>query len=211
MLTILSLISLVADVASADTLFSNFGIGHTYQCCTGWTLSTPDSGAQSSEAQYNAFSPTISAKLDQVTAGISWVSGTNEILLALFSDTGGRPGALMELWDVRDLPRFGIADDTPFTVDSASNPLLLTGQQYWLGATPKFGSDTWGSWNYNSIGQVGLVGFSPYDGGSFFSTTGSPGAFEITGTPVSTPEPGAYFLMAATLIFIFWLKTRRFI
>lgn len=202
---------LVTAVVQADVIYSNFGPGTTFDSGVSYVLSGPSSPV-GMYTMAMPFIPSASYTLDSATVAIGIDQGTNSFDLAVYDDSGGRPGStVLESWSGIVMGPDHSATTTE-TVLSASNPLLTGGSPYWLVASAS--ADTWAGWMYNSTGDLG---------GYAFSTTGpagpwnvSPplseeGAYSVMGTPAgaTVPEPATFALFALGLVGILGRRRKK--
>jgi len=107
----------------------------------------------------------------------SFVSGRNEIVLKLYSDSSGLPDRVIESWDLLDVLTFNIAV-VPF--QSVLHPTLNGGKQYWLIANMA-DSASLALWWGPKPADPGRLAES--HNGSPFTVSALPrGAFEIDGS-----------------------------
>src|SRR5690349_5796048 len=93
--------------ASADTFFSNFGPGNSYNCCVGGTISGPTS-APGWIIQANQFTAGFSGSVSQIDVAMGYVTGAlNGATISLWSDNGGIPGSQLGSWNITNLTNFG--------------------------------------------------------------------------------------------------------
>src|SRR5215471_8958906 len=94
-------------------------------------------------------------ELNTIEVPLSMYEGVpNEVALFLLDDVSGHPGHVLESFHESNALPVGMF--TLLLVNSASQPVLASGQQYWLavsGGTPT----TTLNWAANSIGDVGLA------------------------------------------------------
>lgn len=166
------------------TIYSNFGSGYSYNCCTGWTktglaLSAPS--PPQNVVQAMAFTPSKGTYLlTQVDLAIGWVSGANGYKLELHDDHEGVPGRKIASWKVTGLPTFASTSSTVETIKVRGLVIVEKHHQYWLVAIPT--SDEWAGWNWNGASTTGNLGLS-VDGGSTWTLFPSStlGAFDVLG------------------------------
>jgi hypothetical protein len=199
-----------SDTLRADTIYTNFGTGDDVYAAGAGVIVTNDGVAWSSVAV--AFTPTANYTLTSIEFVVSDLipNDSNDVTLGIFADNGGQPGATpLELFSVSPAGMFG---DTVLvtTVSSILQPLLLADTQYWIGMNATPGDMV--VWNQN---VTGANGFSETDGAGNWSAADplqAQGVLEVDGTlaplqppdttdssGLSTPEPGAWLLMAGGL------------
>ena len=84
----------------------------------------------------------------------SFVSGTNSVNVALYTDSGGKPGFLLESINLVNALTPSAAA-VPFS--SAASPTLLAGQQYWLAVSMANPSTSTSYWWFPSKADPGLT------------------------------------------------------
>jgi hypothetical protein len=183
-----------AGPARADVLYSNLGPGNTYVQSIGSSENGPGSIEGGPIRQAVAFSPgPVSARFDDAQLGLSLSGGTNFISLRLYNDSGGHPGTVLEQLDAANqLPPFGSTNNQLLTFFSASHPLLVAGQTYWL--LPFASSDTTAVWNRNNQSVSGPYALSmELEPIHWLVTPQLQGAVQVHGTVV--PEPSTFALL----------------
>lgn len=144
----------------AKVIFSNIGTKYRkglYFCCSGATISGPDSdlGFQSWPAMQ--FTPSADATVAEIDVAIEWVSGTNEVDLDVYTDAGGVPGTLLKTFRATGLQFVGGCCSLAVGKDRSGIP-VTGGTPYWIAVTSDAnGSDTFGSWEFNSTNQLDAV------------------------------------------------------
>ena len=188
---VMLLVAMAAVPVHAGVIFNTFGPGDAYQTGTGWTLGYPGTGF----SQGDAFTPVSTATLGSVELAVGLVSGPNDLLVWLMSDSSGQPGSVIESWSFSGaMGDFGYYNP-PLVGNSALHPLLSGGTQYWLIAgTPT--DQTWAAWNFNSIGHTGPHA-SRTGSGSWGTDDDTTGAFRISSYESAIPEPGTWCLVLA--------------
>jgi len=139
----------------AVTIFSNFDSGDTkYNCCAGFVVAGPvGSGFPGELWIAAAFTPDSDRIVTEIDVAASYNgSGKNKMLLSLYSDDGGLPGAVIGSWGVHDLPAYQTC--CAVTVKKGKNRLdvsVKAGKQYWvvLSNQPNNKSLS-GVWNWNT-------------------------------------------------------------
>jgi hypothetical protein len=195
--SVLAVSVMVLPIASkADTIFSNFGPGDSFQTNEGYTVSGSQLVSGLNLDQAMGFTPGSSFNLTQIDIAMSFVAGHNAVNLSLNADAGGLPGALLESWFLTNLPSYG-SSFPPEQVTAGPGVLLSAHQQYWLVAE-YVGADTYAKWNVTSAGDTGPRAEN-VNGAWFVYNASARGAFDIVGTPVPVPEPGTLVLLAAGL------------
>jgi hypothetical protein len=138
-------------------IFSNIGTKYPlglYFCCSGATVSGPESeiGFQSWPAMQ--FVPSTDATITEIDAAVSWVAGTNEINLDLYDDAGGLPGTLLKSFKVTGLQSVGGCCSLAIGRDR-TGIAVTGGTPYWVAiTTDSKSSNMFGSWEFNSTDQL---------------------------------------------------------
>jgi len=178
----------------AAVIFSNLGIGDTYQTDVGFTLSVgAPIGADIDQG--DAFTPVgNNFMLDRIELAAGLISGPNRLDVWLMSNAAGVPGAIIEAFQFSDAMGT-LGDANPLlAANSALRPVLNAGTQYWLIASMT-GPNAWAAWNESSTGSL-IPHASRSDQGPWFVTSAN-GAFRVSGTAV--PEPSSLLLLGAAL------------
>ena len=134
-----------------------------------------------SYTQASEFTAGVTGSVSQIDVGVTYVTGTNEFYVALFTDSNGLPGTQLARWDqLTSNTNFGTCNGL-VTITGITGVSLTAGQSYFLVIGPEdFLSDTWEVWNYNSTGRIGLQLYSNDDGQSWNSSGQTAiGAFDI--------------------------------
>lgn len=101
-----------------------------YWCCFGIPIAGPSSHLGSFSSAV-AFTPAVTKKATEITVGVGYVSGTNSITVALYSDNGGGlPGTELASGTVGNFPVFGSCCGTGTVTIPATK--LIAGTQYWV-------------------------------------------------------------------------------
>lgn len=191
--------------SASQVLFSNFGVGDTFDTVLGWTqgYDTPP------HVQGHDFSPSSTAQLNSVEIALNLASGPQTgILLKLFSDAAGQPGALLEQWDISGMLGYVFTTTGIVTVSSVSKPLLTAGTTYWL--VPFVPTSTHAVWNWNSLADRGSIASTTNNGTTWtVNTNHVRGAFRVVGG-AEVPEPGAWaFIVAGATGGLLLLRRRK--
>jgi hypothetical protein len=143
--------------AGAKLIFSNIGKKYPlglYFCCSGATISGPDSGLGFQSWPAMQFVPSINATVTELDVAVEWIEGTNEVDLGLYADAGGVPGTLLKTFTATDLQSDGGCCGLAVGKDKEGIP-VVGGTPYWVAVTTdKNGTDTFASWEFNSTDQL---------------------------------------------------------
>jgi hypothetical protein len=193
------LAAVTALPVKADTIFSNFGPGMTFDTTTGYAL-----GPAPGQVVAVGFTPKAEFKFTDARIAVGFVFGSAPFEAFLETDSGGMPGSIIDMLN----PAGTIGNFPPgsvVTYDSSTFPLLASGASYWL-VLVETDSGTQVEWNLNSIGDLST-------GANFaFNESGDPAgpwsvappgfprtAFEVDGAPIGAPEPVTLFLLGSAL------------
>ena len=134
-----------APDARLRVIFSNLGRNPVlpYDCCFAWGLTGPAAENGDATAVGVSFRPIRNARVRKLELGLSYLSGTNQVLVVMHEDAGGVPGRVMAEFTVVDVPRIGscceLAKVTPQGVT------VQAGRVYWV--TARVDGNTLASWN----------------------------------------------------------------
>jgi len=196
------------QISTADTIvYSSFLSGTTYVCCAGYPVTGPAASnvgvlvGQSQTA--GAFTPSGNFILTQIDVAFWFANGpnTNGFTLSLNQDSGGVPGTAVATWTGLAAPsQFAGPSSLVLSVFPAAMVLLISGNQYWIVASPS-AANTYAAWAINALDGTGVGGILAGNTGAGwvvqdipFDTLG----FDVRGTVV--PEPGALSCIAAGLL-----------
>jgi hypothetical protein len=133
------------------TIYSNLGTGtDVYYADEGWTISGSSSAVGESIWIATPFTPTASATATELSVGVGYVEGTNEVAIALVDDSNGLPeGKVLKSWNFKNMFTFGDCC-TLDTVKDKKGIKVKKGTQYWVEVyTNTNDEDLWGAWCFN--------------------------------------------------------------
>jgi hypothetical protein len=167
----------------AGTIFNNFGPGDTYDTSGGYSLGLVVNRIG------DAFSPAGSSfVVDTIElAAFAETPSQSGLDAFLMTDANGSPGTVIEAFHFTNP-----VPPTPLVADSVLRPILNADTQYWLIASLT-NPEVEGTWFVNNIEDRGTHAFF-FNGNWVVETGGRRGAFRITGTPVTIPEPSTFVL-----------------
>jgi hypothetical protein len=165
--------------------YNNLGSAYpdgVYWCCTGATISGPNSiiGAEYWAAEgFTANTSTIK----NVKVAVGYVTGnTTDVIVSLNADNGGVPGAALKHWKSTVTSNaFGSCCGVEA---HGINVSVTPGTQYWIVVSTEADSDIWAAWNVNDTLQLfsDAIPTASYQSGTWYGYSGYPGfAFEVQG------------------------------
>jgi hypothetical protein len=188
----------VAGSASADTIYSNFGAGQTYN--TADPLSTYNLTGFLPYAYAVSFTPTGNYKLDSVSVALTVITARHGQTagVTIYSDSGGKPDAVLEDMGTQFVPA---ASNAIYTFSPSTDLMLSGGITYWLAVLPPLGNQVY--WNY-SLGDAHGYAQTINNATSWtaLSTSKTTLAFAVAGTPAAVatvPLPSAAWAGLALL------------
>jgi hypothetical protein len=169
-----------AELPDALQIYNNlstYPLGR-YWCCSGWTISGPNSLIGETFAAAMPFTPAGNATVTKIVVAVGYVTGTNGVTVSLNSDAGGLPGAALASFDLSGLPQFG----TCCTLQLSNTGVPVTGgTKYWVVvATGDDTLDTWDAWNQNDTNQTNQP-FASFNNGVWSPSLGILGGFAVLG------------------------------
>ncbi len=134
--------------AKLATIYSNFGPkGSTYDGSSGYGILGPDAGQPWPESVGCGFKPKANHVVTEIQVGVTYVQGTNTMILSLRQDHNQRPGKILHSWHFSNLPNFGTCC-TLQTAKYAKGIPVTKGKMYWVvvAPDPKY-TDTYDVWD----------------------------------------------------------------
>ena len=203
-LKIAFLVLLVAGVAfpsraqtTTTVIAGNLGPGSTYQSGTGTAWATGPGAPQCNNAPCdpaNAVGFTIPVSgphylLTQVKIAANWSAGTDSVLVGLYVSPG--PNTAASINSAKLLHSFTLTATTQSVAQLFTVPikpiLLVPGNTYFIEMTESNSNTNWG-WQWNNQGQNGYYAeFLNLSNPSWIAETVVTPAFEVDGTPITTP------------------------
>ncbi len=146
--------------AIIDTLGSPI----TYNSGSGWTVSNAQSQAGLQQWIAYPITPKKNTTITEIVEAVGYVTGTDSVTIALMSDNGGAPGAILQQKTVKNLETFGQC--CTVAVDKLKTGVPVTaGTTYWVGAIlpSKKQANTWDAFNFSTV-NTSNVPFAFYNG-----------------------------------------------
>ena len=182
---LLMLGSIGTSPCRADTIYSNLGPGNT------WTVNRE----YDVNSDFMASPFVTSGGGNLLDVSLPLFSINNPVGLGLYTDSGGKPGTLLESWSV-DVPGFpGILT----TIPSVQNPLLSAATEYWFVIDVADDQKRNLAWYWNDQSVSGGVWFGNDLSGLIGAVPASPApAIQLDSTAVTAvPEPASWISLAS--------------
>ena len=175
---------LLANPGKKPVIFDNLGTHYpkgVYIADTGYTIGGPQ-GLIGQVWFATAFTPAANASVTEIDVAVGYIAGnTDEVLVKLYADNGGVPGA--EIWSHKtSMPVAGDCCAVAKIHDRAGIP-VKAGTQYWLGVVSSpHASDIFAAWSFNDTDQVDPNPTAENLGGGWIAGSSLPNAaFAIYG------------------------------
>lgn len=171
------------DLIAAKIIYNNISrveLGR-YNCCTGYTISGPDSPVADTWAHAMPFTPAVNDTIKKVLVAVGYVTGTNGVTVSVNEDAGGLPGNALQTFSLIGLQNFGSC--CLVEIADAHRIPVAAGTQYWVVvATSDDTSDTWDAWNWNVTDQTAQP-YAFFNNGVWQQASGILSAFAVLGQP----------------------------
>lgn len=182
-------------VVSPVVVFNSFGAGNTYSTAVVWAVSgASTSGGYRGQAEF--FTSAVSGYLSSMTLATYHVSGSSLSNFTLAEDNGsGAPGSILETFS-------NVSNPTGLlTLNSAADPLLQAGTQYWLCDEPATAT-SYNGWYYNNQGRANGFAFerSQWSWAAIPSPAPNSGVFSVS--VLAVPEPTVLAFLMTGGIFL---------
>ena len=194
----LVLFALIAPTVPAQAVvFSNFGVGDTYNISGAAGVFGSGSGVGQTIRRAASFIPATTTLLVDAQVPLSSSTPTPDIRLSIIEDNAGSPtGATVQISGLS-----GITTRNIYTFTFTGNQTLVAGTRYWIVMEPLNPNGTLSlSWHYNTTGNQGYQ--SRFGTGAWqepVPNTVPTMAYRINGTAVVVPEAGTLALVGAGL------------
>jgi len=197
------------SVAQADIIFSNFTSGNGFDLGSanpvGFDFFTGDR-----DSQADSFLSSANVVLTRLAIALSAFDRTNAapVTVTLAANAGGIPGSIFESWTipVGALGAFG-GPVVPFLLTSIVHPTLDLGTRYWV--TASGGSADAIAWNLTLLNDPNPTATSVNNGVTWNTLGLTPGAVQLEGDVIATPEPASLTLFATGLVALAGVSRRR--
>lgn len=126
-----------------------------YWASLGATITGPNA-AQGFQEYWaaTAFTPTTDHTVTKIEIAVSYIRGTNGVVVSLNADSNGLPGAPLKTWHLTNLPKFLSCCTLDTATDTKGIP-VTGGTQYWVVVSTDSGdTNFWGGANINVVDEV---------------------------------------------------------
>lgn len=135
------------------TIYSNLGTGkNVYNGAVGYGILGTQAGQPWPQSVGCGFKPKANHIVTEIQVGVTYVQGTNTMILSLREDHNQRPGKILHSWQFSNLPLFGSCC-TLQTAKYAKGIPVKKGKMYWVVVAPDpKHQDTYDVWDnaYNN-------------------------------------------------------------
>ena len=155
----------------------------TYFCCYGDTIAGPNAGFGHTYWAAMGFTPSANATVTKIRASVGFVTGVNQVVLGIYSDSNGIPGKpLFSAETKRALGNFGDCCVLAVVNDSAGLS-VKAGTPYWVVvSTDTKSATTFAAWAFNTTDMRQTVHpVAGYADGTWNAGTGLQAGFSVLG------------------------------
>jgi hypothetical protein len=198
-------------VVHADTIFSNFGPGSSYNTAIGNPVGDGLDGTGFNYAEGNRFTVGTTSSLSSIMIALSCAvcPAGGSLTVSLTQNASNQPGAVVESFSILG-STLGLLgnNNPPLTLTSLLQPPLSAGSQYWVTVSGLPTSAV--AWNWNNTGDGSPTALSVDGGASWFAPAGlTPGAYAVNGIVAPIPEPGAVWLLSTGIFGLGGIEFQR--
>jgi hypothetical protein len=212
-LTCAMLVLLAASPAKADTLYTTGGtppaLGYSATSLLGVNTLIAESFVTAETANLtDAILPLWEAQ--DFPSGLPPTPGLDKATVYIESSSSGAPsGTILDTLTTTGTITASPSELLTFTCAICSQPTLASGVTYFLAAEKTAGNDDV-NWTEAALFAGASYGSSMSPAGPWYATGTSDFAFEVDGTPVSTPEPSSLLLLGGGLLALVAIGRRKF-
>jgi hypothetical protein len=186
----------LAFAQNSTVIFNSFGPGDSYNYLSAYAINPPSLGSVVANSFVTSGG---NFRVDSIEIAMA---GYYPVDIALLSDLGGLPGAVLETYHISSMSNPYSTNNPPITLPSQTHPVLADGNQYWLQVALSPSTSFEQSWWDERTTPASGESASEYpftNGGNWTIGSAGTGAFKVLGheVPVSVSATSLVFTAIA--------------